>query len=150
MTTSRPNLIAALVAGCTYQLAEHGAMLFEEGQPCRGLHLLASATVRLSKCSAGGDLEIQPDLGAGMVLGISEMLSKRPYGVTALVVERGEIGFIPLEALTALVARKMDALSLAVRTNLEARVQLTGLLSRTISAVFEAEEERLKNTMASD
>lgn len=150
MTSSPPNLLSALLASCTHGLAEPGAMLFEEGQPSKGLHLVASAKVRLIKASPTGNFEIQPDLGAGMVLGIPEILAKKPHCVSALVVERGNIGFIGAEALYSLLGTKMDALSTAIRANVQARVQLTSLLTRIISSVFEVDEAKLSDSMASD
>ncbi len=150
MTNSPPNLLSALVASCRYQFAEPGAILFEEGQMTRGLHLLVSARVRLTKHSPAGDLEIQPDIGPGMVLGISELMGKRPHSVSALVSERGELGFIEAEALASMLGRKMAALALVIRANMEARIQLTSFLIQVISSIFQAEEAKLKGTMASD
>ncbi len=150
MANSPPNVLKALVDSCRYQFAEPGAILFEEGQMIRGLHLLVSAKVRLSKHSPAGDLEIQPDIGPGMVLGISEMLGKTPHSVSALVVERGELGFIEAEALTSVLGKRMDSLALVIRTNMEARIQLTSFLIQVIRSIFDADEVKLKNTMASD
>jgi len=148
-TNGPPNLLSAVTGSCTCRLVEPGAVLFEEGQPCRGLYLLHSAKIRLVKRSPGGDFEIQPDIGKGTVLGISDLLAKRPHPVTALVVERGEVGFISLEALNPFFARRVEALAAAIRTNLEARIQLSSLVADALAAALETRESSSSQTMAS-
>jgi CRP-like cAMP-binding protein len=150
MSDGQGNWLTALAAACTYQLVEPGALLFEEGQFCRGVHILLSAKVRLVTNSVAGALEIQPDVGSGTVLGIGDLLAKRPYPVSAAIVERGEVGFVPADAFAFLTGPRLEALANALRGNVEGRVQLTTLIIQAISAVFEMDESKAKHGIASD
>ena len=78
-----------------------GARLFHEGQMSRGVFVLCTGTVKLFTASAHGKNIITRIAHAGDVLGLNAVISGRPYGVSAEMMEPGEANFIPRESLLA-------------------------------------------------
>lgn len=74
-----------------------GALLFVEGQPCRGLFVLCSGKAKLTTSSARGRSVIVRIAGAGEVLGLSAAISNRPYEVSAEILEPGEANYLARE-----------------------------------------------------
>jgi CRP/FNR family cyclic AMP-dependent transcriptional regulator len=74
-----------------------GALLFVEGQPCRGLFVLCSGKAKLTTSSARGRSVIVRIAGAGEVLGLSAAISNRPYQVSAEILEPAEANFLARE-----------------------------------------------------
>ena len=70
------------------------AMLFIEGQQPRGLFVLCNGKAKLSTSSREGKTVITAMSGPGDVLGLSAVVSNRPYEVTAEMVEPGQANFI--------------------------------------------------------
>jgi len=75
------------------------AVLFIEGQQPRGVFVLCTGKAKLSTSSAEGRTVITKISEAGDVLGLSAVISSRPYEVTAEMVEPGQANFITRDAL---------------------------------------------------
>ena len=75
------------------------AMLFIEGQQPRGVFVLCVGKAKLSTSSREGKTIITKLSEAGDVLGLSSVISNRPYEVTAEMMEPGQANFIARESL---------------------------------------------------
>lgn len=76
-----------------------GANLFHEGQPPRGAFVLCTGTVKLLTSSSQGRTIITRIAQPGDVLGLNAVVSGRPYGVSAEMMEPGQANFIPHDSL---------------------------------------------------
>src|SRR5215216_257771 len=76
-----------------------GAMLFVEGQSPRGVFMLCTGRVKLSTCSSDGKSLITEIAEAGEMLGLSAVISSRPYEVTAETLAPCQVNFIKREDL---------------------------------------------------
>ncbi|MFQ5662609.1 MAG: Crp/Fnr family transcriptional regulator [Terriglobia bacterium] len=72
-----------------------GAVLFVEGQPCRGLFILCSGKAKLTASSPHGRSVIVGVAGAGEVLGLSAVMSNAAYEVSAETLEPAQVNFLP-------------------------------------------------------
>jgi CRP/FNR family transcriptional regulator, cyclic AMP receptor protein len=80
-----------------------GAKLFYEGQPPRGAFVLCAGTVKLLTSSSQGRTIITRIAHPGDVLGLNAVVSSRPYGVSAEMMEPGQANFIPHDSLLQLM-----------------------------------------------
>lgn len=92
-----PAPLAALNAIRRTTLYPKGALLFVEGQPCRGLFVLCSGKAKLAASSQGGRSVIVGIAGAGEVLGLGAALANRPYEISAETLEPAEVNFLARE-----------------------------------------------------
>jgi len=76
-----------------------GAKLFYEGQSPRGVFVLCAGTVKLLTSSSQGRAIITRIAHPGDVLGLNAVVSGRPYGVSAEMMEPGQANFIPHDSL---------------------------------------------------
>jgi CRP-like cAMP-binding protein len=76
-----------------FQRAAAGTVLFREGEPVRGLFLLAGGTVRLSLGKNGKSI-IYRLARPKYILGLPATLLHRPYSLTATVEEDAEFYFV--------------------------------------------------------
>jgi len=74
-----------------------GAVLFVEGQPCRGLFILCSGKAKLTTSSARGRSLIVRVAEAGEVLGLGAAVSNSAYDLSAESLEPAQISFLPRE-----------------------------------------------------
>jgi CRP/FNR family transcriptional regulator len=74
-----------------------GAMLFVEGQSPRGIFLLCTGRAKLSTCSSDGKSLITQIAEPGELLGLSAVISGRPYEVTAETLHPCQVNFIKRE-----------------------------------------------------
>jgi CRP/FNR family cyclic AMP-dependent transcriptional regulator len=74
-------------------LYPRGAMLFVEGQTPRGVFVLCNTRVKLMTCSADGKTMIRI-AGPGEVIGLSSVISGKPYEATAEILDSGQVSFI--------------------------------------------------------
>ncbi len=72
-----------------------GESIFKEGSYARGLYCVNKGKVKLSKMGASGKEQIIRFATEGDVLGYNSMLSKKPFGSTAIVLEDAAVCFIP-------------------------------------------------------
>ena len=76
-----------------------GALLFVEGQTPRGAYVLCSGRAKLSATSREGKVLILKYAEAGEVLGLSAVLSREPFEVTAETASPCQVNFVERESL---------------------------------------------------
>jgi CRP/FNR family transcriptional regulator len=72
----------------------HGALLFAEGEPPRGVFMLCRGRVKLSIASGDGKTLITRIVRAGEALGLSSVLGDHAYRATAETLEPSQVKFI--------------------------------------------------------
>ena len=120
-----------------------GAMLFIEGQQPRGVFVLCVGKAKLSTSSREGKTIITKLSEAGDVLGLSSVISNRPYEVTAEMMEPGQANFIPRESLLQFLKehgevalRVAEQLSRNYYTAYEEIAEIIGTTRETVSRLF--------------
>ncbi len=71
-----------------------GELLFSEGEPCSGLHIIADGKVRIFKTSVGGREQVLALNGPGETVAELPVFDGGPYPASAMAVEDTEIAFI--------------------------------------------------------
>ena len=71
-----------------------GELLFSEGEPCSGLHIIAQGKVRIFKTSIGGREQVLALNGPGESVAELPVFDGGPYPASAMAVEDTEIAFI--------------------------------------------------------
>jgi CRP/FNR family transcriptional regulator len=71
-----------------------GELLFSEGEPCSGLHIIAEGKVRIFKTSIGGREQVLALNGPGETVAELPVFDGGPYPASAMAVEETEIAFI--------------------------------------------------------
>ena len=87
------NLWQGLHAMGAPRKAAPGTVLFREGEPVRGLFLLAAGTIRLSLGKSGRSITYRI-ARPQYILGLPATLLHRPYSLTAEVMETAEYVFV--------------------------------------------------------
>jgi CRP/FNR family transcriptional regulator len=116
---SQPEL-QMLAARTVRKLFSAGELLFSEGEPCNGLHIIARGKVRLFKTSVNGREQVLSVNVAGESVAEIPVFDGGPYPASAVALEETEIVFIsrrdfnayclehpevPLKVLTVVGAR---------------------------------------------
>ena len=109
-----------LAARTVRKLFSAGELLFSEGEPCNGLHIIARGKVRLFKTSVNGREQVLSVNVSGESVAEIPVLDGGPYPASAVALEETEIVFIsrrdfqayclehpdvPLKVLTVVGAR---------------------------------------------
>lgn len=92
-----------------------GAVLFVEGQPARGVHVLCRGRVKLSACSGEARVLITGLAGPGDVLGLSAVVSGEPHEVTAEALDACRLAFVKREDFLRLLEEHSGAAVRATR-----------------------------------
>jgi CRP/FNR family transcriptional regulator len=71
-----------------------GELLFSEGEPCNGLHIIARGKVRIFKTSVGGREQVLAVNSPGETVAELPVFDNGPYPASAVAVEDAEIAFI--------------------------------------------------------
>ena len=71
-----------------------GELLFSEGEPCNGLHVIALGKVRIFKTSISGREQVLAVNGPGETVAELPVFDGGPYPASALAVDDAEIAFI--------------------------------------------------------
>jgi CRP-like cAMP-binding protein len=71
-----------------------GQLLFSEGDPCNGLHIIARGKVRIFKTSISGREQVLALNGPGDTVAELPVFDGGPYPASAMAVEESEIAFI--------------------------------------------------------
>jgi CRP/FNR family transcriptional regulator len=98
----RTPLLSSLSAGELQLLAARtgrkhfstGQLLFSEGEPCNGLHIIARGKVRIFKTSISGREQVLALNGPGETVAELPVFDGGPYPASAMAVEDCEIAFI--------------------------------------------------------
>ena len=109
-----------LAARSVRKLFSTGELLFSEGEPCNGLHIIARGKVRLFKTSVNGREQVLSVNVSGESVAEIPVFDGGPYPASAVALEETEIAFIsrrdfnayclehpevPLKVLTVVGAR---------------------------------------------
>ncbi len=84
-------MLAARISRKTFSAGE---LLFYEGEPCKGLHIILHGQARIFKTSAGGREQVLAVNGEGESVAELPVFDGGPYPASAIAVERTEIAFI--------------------------------------------------------
>lgn len=71
-----------------------GELLFSEGDPCSGLHIIASGRVRIFKTSINGREQVLAVVVPGDSVAELPVFDGGPYPASAMAIENAEIAFI--------------------------------------------------------
>ncbi len=84
-----------MLSGRTVRKRFHaGELLFSEGEPCNGLHIIARGKVRIFKTSAGGREQVLAVNAPGESVAELPVFDGGPYPASAVAIEDAEIAFI--------------------------------------------------------
>ncbi len=83
-----------LAAKAIRKVAGPGEILFTEGEPCKGLHIISRGQVRIVKTSASGREQVLAVNVAGESVAELPVFDDGPYPATGVAVVESEIAFI--------------------------------------------------------
>jgi CRP-like cAMP-binding protein len=89
-----PPELQTLAARTVRKLFAAGELLFSEGEPCNGLHVIARGKVRIFKTSMSGREQVLALNGPGDTVAELPVFDGGPYPASAVAVEDAEIAFI--------------------------------------------------------
>lgn len=90
---SQPEL-QTLAARTVRKNLSTGQLLFSEGEPCHGLHIIAHGKIRIFKTSAGGREQVLAVNVPGESVAELPVFDGGPYPASAVAIEDSEIAFI--------------------------------------------------------
>jgi CRP/FNR family cyclic AMP-dependent transcriptional regulator len=90
---SQPEL-QQLAARTARKFLSAGQLLFSEGEPCNGLHIIARGKVRIFKTSINGREQVLALNGPGDTVAELPVFDGGPYPASAMATEDSEIAFI--------------------------------------------------------
>ena len=90
---SQPEL-QMLAARAVRKLFSAGELLFSEGEPCSGLHIIARGKVRIFKTSIGGREQVLALNSPGETVAEVPVFDGGPYPASAMAIEDTELAFI--------------------------------------------------------
>lgn len=86
--------VQTLAARTVRKLFTIGELLFSEGEPCRGLHIIARGKVRIFKSSVNGREQVLGVNAPGESVAELPVFDGGPYPASAIATEETEIAFI--------------------------------------------------------
>ena len=89
-----PSELQLLAARTVRKLFVSGELLFSEGEPCSGLHIIARGKVRIFKTSVNGREQVLALNGPGDTIAELPVFDGGPYPASASATEDAEIAFI--------------------------------------------------------
>lgn len=123
------SAVARRVVARTY---DKGALIFTEGEPARGLYLVASGTVRVFKGSEDGKEQVLHHITVGQSFNDVATFDGGPSPANAQAVEPATVLLVPREALLGLMRGYPD-IALAVLRALAARLRQMSSLVEDLS-----------------
>jgi CRP/FNR family transcriptional regulator len=151
---SQPEL-QMLAARSVRKLFSTGELLFSEGEPCNGLHIIARGKVRLFKTSVNGREQVLSVNVSGESVAEIPVFDGGPYPASAVALEETEIVFISRRDFSAYCLEHPEV-ALKVLTVVGARLRnLVGIIEelsfttirqRLISVLLKLAESEGKKT----
>ena len=89
-----PSELQLLAARTVRKLFSAGELLFSEGEPCTGLHIVSRGKVRIFKTSMSGREQVLAVEGPGSSVAELPVFDGGPYPASVLAIEDSEIAFI--------------------------------------------------------
>lgn len=118
-----------LAARCSGRTLRRGELLFEEGQPCRGLFVVAAGSVEVRQTSLRGREQVFHSEGPGATLGEVPLLDGGGYLASAVALEPARVLLLPRADLLDL-CRRRPQVALAMLEAMAHRVRrFAGLVS---------------------
>jgi CRP/FNR family transcriptional regulator len=71
-----------------------GELLFSEGEPCKGLHVIAAGNIRIFKTSINGREQVLAVNGPGESVAELPVFDGGPYPASAMAIDGAEVAFI--------------------------------------------------------
>jgi len=114
--------LSRLAAQCSMRSLDAGEVLFEEGQPCRGLFIVADGLIEIRQISLRGREQVFHTEGPGATLGEAPLFDGGGYIASAVARAPTQILFLARAQLVCLCQRR-PAVALAILTSLARRVR---------------------------
>jgi CRP/FNR family transcriptional regulator len=152
LSTAELQSLAALT---TRKRFSAGELLFSEGEPCAGLHIVSSGKVRIFKTSASGREQVLAVEGQGGSVAELPVFDGGPYPASVVAIEETEMAFISRRNFQAFciqhpeVALKVLSVVGARLRNLVAIIEelsFTTIRQRLVSALLKMAEAEGKKT----
>lgn len=89
-----PSELQTLAARTVRKLFTSGELLFSEGEPCNGLHIIASGKIRIFKTSMNGREQVLAVNVPGESVAELPVFDGGPFPASAIAIENTEIAFI--------------------------------------------------------
>jgi CRP/FNR family transcriptional regulator len=89
-----PSELQLLAARTVRKLFSAGELLFSEGEPCTGLHIVSRGKVRIFKTSISGREQVLAVEGPGSSVAELPVFDGGPYPASVVALEDAEIAFI--------------------------------------------------------
>jgi len=94
LSSLSPSELHLLAARTVRKLFSTGELLFSEGEPCSGLHIIARGKVRIFKTSVSGREQVLAVNGPGDTVAELPVFDGGPYPASAIAIEDTEMAFI--------------------------------------------------------
>jgi CRP/FNR family transcriptional regulator len=114
--------LGRLAARCTARSLGPGQALFEEGQPCRGLLVVAEGLVEVRQISLRGREQVFHTEGPGATLGEGPLFDGGGYIASAVALAPTRALFLPRAEMLSL-CRRRPAVALAILATMARRVR---------------------------
>jgi CRP-like cAMP-binding protein len=114
--------LTRLTARCSTRSLRAGEVLFEEGQPCRGLFIVAAGVIEIRQVSLRGREQVFHTEGPGATLGEAPLFDGGGYIASAVARAPAQVLFLARAELVRLCQRR-PAVALAIVTALARRVR---------------------------
>ncbi len=123
--------ITAMARAAELRQLRKGEILFQEGTPCRGLHVIAAGRVKVFKLSATGREQVLHAERAG-ALGEGPLLDGKPYPASAAAIEPSVVLFLSKDAVLAWCRRRPE-IALGMAQVLARRVHRFAVLAEELA-----------------
>ena len=117
-----PREIRRLATRCVPRTFRPGAFLFEEGEPCRGLFIIAAGEVEIRQVSIRGREHVFHTEGPGAALGEAPLFDGGGYIASGVATEPTRALFLPRADLLRL-CREEPGVALAIAETLARRLR---------------------------
>jgi CRP-like cAMP-binding protein len=137
--------LRSLAAQCTVRALGTGEILFEEGEPCRGLLIVTEGRVEIRQISLRGREQVFHTEGPGATLGEGPLFDGGGYIASAVAVAPTRVLLVPRAEVIRLCQRR-PAVALAMLTTMAGRIRhFAGIVS---DLAFRPVTERLARYLA--
>lgn len=99
--------IRVLARGASLRLVRTGEIVFQEGEPCLGLHVIAAGRIKVSKLSTEGREQVLHAERKG-ALGEAPLFDGDPYPASAIALEPAALLFLPKPTVLAWCRKRPD------------------------------------------
>lgn len=126
------SAIDRLAARCVPRNVGDGHVLFNAGDPCRGLYIIESGRVRIYKTSAEGKEQVLHIDGAGRAVAELPLFDGGAYPASAITIEPCRLVFLPRDDFEAVYRAHPDVAQAIIRAlakRLRHLVQVTETLA---------------------